>query len=68
MNLVPVHLSLFLDILMVAEGLDLIKVEVPKSLIRRTISESSIRKETSCTIIAVNKNHSIYSILNRIWC
>lgn len=44
------------DILMVAEGLDLIKVSVPSPLEGRTIAESSIRKETGCTIIAVNKD------------
>jgi len=48
------------DILMVAEGLDLIKVEVPKPLIGKTIAGSSIRKNTSCTVIAVNKNHYMY--------
>jgi len=41
------------DILMVAEGLDLIKVEIPKQLAGKTIKESSIRKETGCTIIAI---------------
>lgn len=44
------------DILMVAEGLDLIKVRVPKPLVGKTISESSVRKETGCTIIAVNQD------------
>ncbi|KEO75715.1 potassium channel family protein [Anditalea andensis] len=48
------------DILMVAEGLDLIKVNVPKALVGKTISGSSIRKNTSCTVIAVNKNHHMY--------
>lgn len=48
------------DILMVAEGLDLIKVEVPKQLVGKTIAGSSIRKNTSCTVIAVNKNHYMY--------
>lgn len=41
------------DILMVAEGLDLIKVNIPPQLTGKTIKESSIRKETGCTIIAV---------------
>jgi voltage-gated potassium channel len=41
------------DILMVAEGLDLIKVKIPKQLAGKTIKESSIRKETGCTIIAI---------------
>jgi Trk K+ transport system NAD-binding subunit len=41
------------DILMVAEGLDLIKVKIPKQLAGKTIKESSIRKEIGCTIIAI---------------
>lgn len=39
--------------MMVAEGLDLIKVKIPKQLTGKTIKESSIRKETGCTIIAI---------------
>jgi Trk K+ transport system NAD-binding subunit len=41
------------DILMVAEGLDLIKVKIPKQLTGKTIKETSIRKDTGCTIIAI---------------
>lgn len=41
------------DILMVAEGLDLIKVKVPVQLMGKTIKDSSIRKETGCTIIGI---------------
>jgi voltage-gated potassium channel len=41
------------DIMMVAEGLDLIKVQVPAQLAGKTIAQSSIRKETNCTIIAI---------------
>lgn len=41
------------DILMVAEGLDLIKVKIPKQLTGKQIKETSIRKETGCTIIAI---------------
>lgn len=41
------------DVLMVAEGLDLIRVKVPESLIGKSIAESEIRKETGCTVIAV---------------
>ncbi|MBW3466449.1 potassium channel family protein [Arthrospiribacter ruber] len=43
------------DVLMVAEGLDLIRVKVPEELIGDSISESEIRKDTGCTIIAVKK-------------
>lgn len=42
------------DILMVAEGLDLIRVKVPKSLVGKTIKESAIRKHTGCTVIAIH--------------
>ncbi|MCC9167529.1 potassium channel family protein [Pontibacter harenae] len=45
------------DILMVAEGLNLIKVKVPERLARHTISQSSIRQETGCTIIAIRQEN-----------
>lgn len=41
------------DVLMVAEGLDLIRVKVPETLVGKSIAESEIRKETGCTVIAV---------------
>lgn len=41
------------DSLMIAEGLDVFKVKVPQSLADCTIAESSIRRETGCTIIAL---------------
>ncbi|MDX5477422.1 MAG: TrkA family potassium uptake protein, partial [Cyclobacteriaceae bacterium] len=44
------------DVLMVAEGLDLIRVKVPGYLIGKTIAESAIRKQTGCTVIAINCN------------
>jgi voltage-gated potassium channel len=47
------------DILMVAEGLDLVKVKVPRSLRGRTLSESSIRRETDCTVIAVETKEGL---------
>jgi voltage-gated potassium channel len=47
------------DILMVAEGLDLVKVKVPDSLKGRTLSESSIRRETDCTVIAVETKEGL---------
>ncbi|MFD2036869.1 potassium channel family protein [Belliella marina] len=47
------------DILMVAEGLDLIKVKVPKKLEGRSIMDSSIRKETGCTVIGIRDDVSI---------
>ncbi|GAA4297367.1 potassium channel family protein [Nibribacter koreensis] len=47
------------DIVMVAEGLDLLQVKVPESLAGRSIAESSIRQETGCTIIAVRHEGSV---------
>ncbi|MEX2512859.1 MAG: NAD-binding protein [Cyclobacteriaceae bacterium] len=41
------------DILMVAEGLDLLKIQVPEQLKGKTIADSCIRQETGCTIIAI---------------
>lgn len=47
------------DTLMVAEGLDLLKVKVPAQLIGQTIAETSIRKETGCTIIAIKTKDNL---------
>ena len=41
------------EILMLAEGLNVLKVSVPPSLIDKTVSESQIRKKTGCNVIAV---------------
>ena len=46
------------DTLMVAEGLDVFKMKVPKTLVGKTIAESAIRRKTGCTLIALNiDNH-----------
>jgi Trk K+ transport system NAD-binding subunit len=47
------------DIMMVAEGLDLLKVKVPTQLAGYTIAQSSIRKETGCTVIAIRQGESL---------
>ncbi|MDB5262832.1 MAG: transport system, NAD-binding component [Adhaeribacter sp.] len=47
------------DILMVAEGLDLLKVKVPAQLAGYTIAQSSIRKETGCTLIAIRNGEAM---------
>jgi voltage-gated potassium channel len=44
------------DLLMVAEGLNVIRVDLPPSLAGRTIAETSIRAETGCTVVAVNRH------------
>lgn len=47
------------DTLMVAEGLDLLKVKVPTQLVGQSIADTSIRKETGCTIIAIKTKGSL---------
>ncbi|GEO03525.1 potassium transporter [Adhaeribacter aerolatus] len=47
------------DIMMVAEGLDLLKVAVPAQLAGRTIAESSVRQQTGCTIIGIRNGESL---------
>ena len=42
------------SILMVAEGLDLFKVPVPRELAGKTIGESDIRGKTGCSLIAIS--------------
>lgn len=42
-------------ILMVAEGLDVFKVEVPPMLVGRTLAATAIRNETGCTVIALKQ-------------
>ena len=37
--------------------MEVFKLKVPKSLVGKTIAESSIRKNTGCTVIALNINH-----------
>lgn len=44
------------DILMVAEGLNVLRVDIPKSLVGKKISESAIRQETGLTVVALESN------------
>jgi Trk K+ transport system NAD-binding subunit len=44
------------NVLMVSEGLDVIRVQIPHSLVGLSISEAQIRQKTGCTIIAVRTN------------
>lgn len=41
------------DILLVAEGLDIIKVKVPPALAGQTIRDEDIRRETGCNVVAL---------------
>lgn len=42
------------DLLMIAEGLDVFKVQVPPALAGKTLSESAIRRKTGCSIIGID--------------
>lgn len=44
------------DLLMLAEGLDVFKVPVPKTLVGKTIAEANIRHLTSCSVIGIDEN------------
>ena len=41
------------NILLLAEGLGVLKVDTPPSLAGRTLAESDIRRSTGCSLIAV---------------
>ena len=43
------------DILMVAEGLNVFRVELPEHLESRTLIESEIRQRTGCSVIAIQR-------------
>lgn len=45
------------NILMVAEGLDVFEVQVPPRLAGRTIADSGIRRQTGCTVVALNEQN-----------
>ena len=47
------------DILMVAEGLDVLKIPMPAGLPGKTLAESSIRRKTGCSVIAVSRDGSM---------
>ncbi len=42
------------DVLLLAEGLDVFKVPVPASLAGKTLANSFLRKETGCSVIAID--------------
>jgi Trk K+ transport system NAD-binding subunit len=46
------------DIVMVAEGLSLIRMETPARMVGRTLAEMEVRKETGCTVVAFQYNGS----------
>ena len=44
------------DLLMVAEGLDVFKVPVPEALAGKTLAEADIRQRTNCSVIGIDAN------------
>ncbi|MBH54156.1 MAG: potassium transporter TrkA [Opitutaceae bacterium] len=44
------------DLLMVAEGLNVFNVKLPKELAGKTLIEADVRKKTGCTVIAIQEN------------
>jgi Trk K+ transport system NAD-binding subunit len=49
------------NILMVAEGLDLIKIKVPVSLEGLTIAQADLRRKTGCTIVALEDDGTMHT-------
>ena len=47
------------DILMVAEGLDVLRMRVPPGLRGKSLAESAMRAKTGCTVIAVARNSAM---------
>jgi Trk K+ transport system NAD-binding subunit len=45
------------DLLMVAEGLDVFKVRVPKDLAGKTLAEAKFRERASCSVIGIDTEH-----------
>lgn len=54
-------------VLMVTEGLDIFKVNVPPSLVGKTILETAIRRDTGCTIIAVDTEGTLITNPAATW-
>ena len=44
------------DLLMIAEGLDVFKVPVPKELAGKTLQEADFRQRTNCSVIGIDTN------------
>lgn len=42
------------DLLMIAEGLDVFKIEVPKELAGKTLAEANFRQTTNCSLIGID--------------
>lgn len=47
------------DLLMIAEGLDVFRTPVPPSLVGKTLAESGIRENTSCSVVAIEHDEHV---------
>src|SRR5690606_7774562 len=47
------------DLLMIAEGLDVFRTPVPPSLVGKTLAESGIRENTSCSVVAIEQDEHV---------
>ena len=47
------------SVLVLAEGLDVFRAEIPEELADRTVHESGIREETGCSIIAIDSGNGM---------
>lgn len=45
------------DLLMIAEGLDVFKMPIPKDLANKTLAEANFRKYTHCSVIGIDVNN-----------
>jgi K+/H+ antiporter YhaU regulatory subunit KhtT len=53
------NLLQYKDILLVAEGLDIVRVPVPAPLAGKTLGETTIRRDTGCTVIALRRDGQV---------
>jgi len=44
------------DLLMVAEGLDVFKVPVPEELAGKTLAEADLKQRTNCSVIGIDSH------------
>jgi voltage-gated potassium channel len=44
------------DVLLLAEGLVLFEIDIPKLIAKKTIAESAIREKTGCSVVSVHAN------------
>jgi Trk K+ transport system NAD-binding subunit len=52
------------DLLMVAEGLDVFKVPVPEGLVSQTLAEARIKQTTNCSVIGIDCHDKSQTVTN----